>query len=990
MFFKEYHKTPDVLHFGTQEPRAYYIPFCSKENALSKKREESCRFKLLSGEWKFKFFNNIADVTADCVTKDYNTDGCDNITVPRCWQTYPGRGYDEIQYANLEYPFSVDPPYTPDENPCGVYFSDFTLDEVAEKVYVNFEGVSSCFYLYINGQFCGYSQVSHCTSEFDITDKLVKGINRITVIVVKWCDGSYLEDQDYFRLSGIFRDVYLLSRPENHIGDVKIDNIFNDDFSMCNVIVDTTGKGNYQFLDVDNNVVCEGNYNGKFDFSVDSPVLWNAEQPYLYTLLIECEGEFVAFKTGLKKIEIKDKKFLVNGKRELLRGVNRHDVHPVTGWATNEADMLEDLYIMKRANINCIRTSHYPNDPRFCELCSKLGFYVVDEADLETHGMGYNTKEDWDWTRWSFLSNSPDWKEAYVDRAKRLFERDKNSAAVIMWSLGNESGAGVNHRAMREYIKSRRAEAIVHYENSHLEFKAVPEGESFADISDVESRMYAGADYIENYLKSEKYDKPFYMCEYVCASSTGEVYKYFDLADRFENFSGGCVWEFAEHALKIPDDNGEMQYFIRRDCEYINSTEMGGAHGVVNCDRTLRPGYFDLKKVYEPFCGEYENGSVTIHNKRRFADLSDLYVEFSVNANGKEILRGTTDTLEIAPMESARLKLFDADEINEKDNCLLTLSFRLSENKPWADKGYEQGFLQFELGESCNSKGIETTENAVKAQEDDRYITINAGDIQVRFDKVYGQICSFEKNEKNLIKENICFDIFRPESYNGGYDKWMLERFDKIKQKTYSCTLKEADDKKASVEVVLALGSHSRPPVIKMTALWSVLADGSVNVKCDVKVRENAPSLPHFGLKIVLDKDFENVEYFGLGERESYPDKTAAWKTGLYKTTVTDMYENFFVAPESSNRADTRWAIISNDDTELHISSSSHKNFNFKAIHYSTEDIREARYFYNLPEIESTYLNIDYKVNPICTEREELVFDEKEFSCEFKILPLSK
>ena len=990
MFFTEYHKMLDVLHFGTKEPRAYYVPFCNKENALTKKREDSCRFTLLSGEWKFKFFNNVADVTADFVTKDFNTDSCDDITVPRCWQTYPDRGYDEIQYANLEYPFSVDPPYTPDENPCGIYFKDIVLDEIADKVYINFEGVSSCFYLYVNGEFCGYSQVSHCTSELDITDKLVKGNNRITVMVVKWCDGSYLEDQDYFRLSGIFRDVYLLARPENHIEDIKVDTCFNDDFSKCGVTVDLEGKGKYQFLDSDNNVVCEGEFDGKFDFSVDSPVLWNAEQPYLYTLLLECEGEFIAIKTGLKKIEIKDRKLLINGKREILRGVNRHDVHPVTGWAVSEDDMLEDLYIMKRANINCIRTSHYPNDPRFCQLCNELGFYVVDEADLETHGMGYNTKEDWDWTRWSFLSNSPDWKEAYVDRAKRLFERDKNNVCVIMWSLGNESGAGVNHRAMREYIKSRRSDALVHYENSHLEFKAVPEGESFADISDVESRMYAGDDYIENYLKEDKYDKPFYMCEYVCASSTGEVYKFFDLVDKYENFSGGCVWEFAEHALKIPNDKGEMQYFIRRECEYILTTEMGGAHGVVNTDRSPRPGYFDLKKVYEPFCGEYADGTVTIFNKRRFADLSDLYVEYTVNANGKEILKGETAALDIAPMGKAEFKLFDANKITEKDNCFLTLSFKLSEDKPWAEKGYEQGFLQFELGENCKSKGIEAEKNAVNADDGERYITITAGTTEVKFDKVFGQICSFKKNGKELIKENICFDIFRPENYNGGFEQWMLHRFDKIKQKTYSCNLTSATNEKAEVEVELALGSHSRPPILKMTALWSVLADGSINVKCDVKLRDIAPSLPHFGVKLVLDKSFEEVEYFGLGDRESYPDKVKAWKTGLYKSTVTDMYESFFVAQESSSRNNTRWAVVSDGETQLHINSVSHDDFSFKAIHYSTEDIREARYFYNLPEVENTYLTIDYKTNPISTEREELVFDEKEFSFEFKILPVNK
>lgn len=987
MFFEKYHEMLEVLHKGTKEPRAYYIPFCSKENALSKKREDSCRFTLLSGEWKFRFFDNVADVTADLVKKDFDTTDCDDITVPRCWQTYPRRGYDKITYANLEYPFSVEPPYLPDENPCGVYFKDFVLDEIASRVYINFEGVSSCFYLYVNGEFAAYSQVSHCTSEIDITDKLVKGNNRITVMVLKWCHGSYLEDQDYFRISGIFRDVYLLSRPENHIEDVKIDTSFNSDYSLCDISVDLDGKGKYQFIDKDNNVVANGEFDGRFDFTVSSPVMWNAENPYLYTLLIESEGEFIAFRTGLKEVKIQDKKFLINGKRELLRGVNRHDVHPVTGYAVSEEDMLNDLYIMKRANINCVRTSHYPNDPRFYEYCSKLGIYTVDEADLETHGMGYNTKNDWDWTRWSFLSNSPDWKEAYVDRAKRLFERDKNSASVIMWSLGNESGAGVNHRAMREYIKSRRGDAIVHYENSHLEFKAVPEGEDFSDISDVESRMYAEADYIENYLKNDAYNKPFYMCEYVCASSTGEVYKYFDLADKFENFSGGCVWEFAEHALKIPDESGETDYFIRRDCEYIGSVEMGGAHGVVNCDRSLRPGYFDLKKVYEPFSGEYNNGTVIINNKRRFKDLSDLYVAWNVSANGNMILSGETGALDIAPMESGEIKLFDNEEIKKNGNLFITLSFRQVNDTPWADKGYEVGFLQFESGESSTDSGAVVEAASVNTKEDERYIEISVGKTSLKFDKVYGSICSLERNGKSLIKEKVGFDIFRPESYNGGpFGDWKLERFDVIKQKTYSCTLLKADENEAQVEVSLSLGSHSRPPVMKVNALWSICSDGSISVKLDAKVRENAPCLPRFGLKLVMPKEFEEVKYFGLGERESYPDKNRAFKFGKYETTVTDMYESFFVAQESSNRNNTRWMSLSDGDVTLHVSSASHKDFSFKAIHYSTEDIRNARYFYRLPEVSATYLNIDYKVNPIAQERKELIFDEKEFSCEFRLV----
>ncbi len=986
MFFNQYHKMLDVLHFGTKEPRAYYVPFSDKSTALTFKRENSEKFTLLNGEWKFKFYKNIADVEEFVISKDFDKESCDDIKVPCCWQMYTNRGYDEITYANLEYPFSVDPPHLPDENPCGVYFKDFEVSELNGKNYICFEGVSSCLYLFVNGEFAGYSQVSHSTSEFDISDKLVVGKNSIAVIVAKWCDGSYLEDQDFFRLSGIFRDVYLLNRPNEHIEDIKIDTEINSDLTLCEVNISFTGysKGNYLFTDDEGNTVSSGDFDSEIKFSVGSPILWNAEQPYLYTLLIECNGEYIAQKVGLKKVEIVGNRFLINGKREILRGVNRHDANPETGYATSVEDMRNDLYIMKRANINCIRTSHYPNDPRFVEMCSELGFYVVDEADLETHGMGYNTREDWDWTRWSYLSNSPEWKEAYIDRAKLLFERDKNSPCVIMWSLGNESGAGVNHRAMREYIKSRRNSDIVHYENSHKEFKAVPDGEDFSDISDVESRMYAGDDYIHDYLKDDSNKKPFYMCEYVSSMTTGDVYKFFDLVDEYENFSGGCVWEFCDHAVKV-DGN----YFTRRDYEYINSTEPGGAGGVVFADREPHPGYYDLKKCYEPFSGEYNNGKVTVLNKRRFSDLGDMYIAWNVSANGKMLLQGETGSLTIEPMSKGDFDLFNPEDITDKKNCILTLYFNQSYDKPWAKKGYEIGFLQFELGESYNSSGISIDKSKINTKENERYIDVSAGETSVKFDKVYGAVCSLKKGNTEYIKSNISFDIFRPCTYCiGSYKQWMLHRFDAVKQSTYSCNLVQSDDEKAVVEVKLSLGSHSRPPVITMSAVWQINCDGSLQVKCDVKIRENAPVLPHFGLKLELPKEFENVKYFGL-KGESYPDKIKAWETGLFSTTVSEMLPPYYVTQECGNRENTRWAIISNNNgNALEFSSVSHPTFSFKSLHYSTDILEKYKHPFELPEIDSTYLNIDYKVNPI-SESEKLNFSEKEFQCEFKIKPMT-
>lgn len=992
MHIPKYHTELSALHIGVEAPRAYYIPYHDKKSALTLPREDSQNFTLLSGEWKFKFFSNFDDIPESVFSAEYDTKDSDDITVPKCWQLYTDRGYDKITYANLEYPFTVDPPYLPDEIPCGVYFKDVEIKKDGKKLYLVFEGVAPCFYLYINGRFCAYSQVSHSTSEIDITDFAVDGSNRITVVVTKWCDGSYLEDQDFFRLSGIFRDVYILKRAEGHIKDIKVDCRLDDSLTNCTVSVETqsSANGSYTFINADGEEIRKGSFSGNFSFEVTDPILWNAENPYLYTLLIESEGEYIPIKTGIKKVEIKDKKFLINGKREILRGVNRHDSNPHTGYAVSVEDMRNDLYLMKRANINTIRTSHYPNDPRFYEMCSELGFYTVDEADLETHGMGYNTKEDWDWTRWSYLSSSPEWKDAYVDRAARLFERDKNSPCVIMWSLGNESGAGVNHRAMAKYIKSRRADAVVHYENSHKEFKAVPEGEDFSDISDVESRMYASAEYIEDYLKDESNQKPFYMCEYVSASSTGEVYKFFDLVDKYENFSGGCVWEFCDHIVTIPCKDGKERSYARRDCEYINSTELGAPGGVVYGNRKPRPGYYDLKKVYEPFSGAYlGGGKVLINNKRRFASLDDLYIDWCVCSNGKAVISGKTDRVDIAPCQSKEIKLFESEDFSALPNCFLTLSFKLADNRPWAEKGYETGFLQFELGTALSESGEIHEESDVTANEDKRYINVKFGKNEMTFDKALGCICSLKGGGKQLIKENIAFDIFRAES--GGNRAWELERFDVIKQKTYSAKLVSSDSNSAVIETEASLGAHSRPPVIRMKTVWTVNSKSGISVKCSVNVRENAPSLPRFGLNIVMPAEFNNVRYFALGERESYPDKVKAWKHGLYETTADEMYEHYTVTMECSNREKTRWAqIFSSDGAGIEISGTEGKEVSFKAIPYSAHDLMTYKRDFELPDSDSTYVSLDYKVAPITAERKELEFSEKSFECEFLIRPFVK
>ena len=998
MEFKQYHKSLEHLHIGTEKPRAYFIPHDSLETALSGDRNSSYYLTNLCGEWSFKYFKSFEDFysgfnVADCTTSEFA-----EVQVPGCFQLYDIEGMDKPLYSNLMYPFPTDPPHVPEENPCGLYVKDIEIsDEMLERQsIITFEGVSSCFYLWVNGEFAGYSQVSHCTSEFNITEYVKQGTNRIAVLVVKWCDGSYLEDQDYFRLSGIFREVYILSRNKIRLEDVFIKQSFNDDFSLCTLHIDCTLTGNtpvlYGLASPKGELIAQGESNeSKFDIEIQSPYLWNDEKPYVYNLFLTVEDEIIPLQLALKKAEIKDKKLLINGKAVKLRGINRHDSHPEKGYAVDMEHMVNDSLLLKRANVNAIRTSHYPNDPRFYDVAEALGFYFIDETDIETHGMGYNTSADWDWTRWSMLSTIPEWKEAYVDRAARLFERDKNHGCVIMWSLGNESGCGVNHRAMREYIKSRDENAIVHYENSHLEFKAVPEGECFKDISDVESRMYAGVNYIDDYCNNEEYTKPFYMCEYVCSMTTGDVYGYWELVDKYDNFCGGCIWELTDHAINIPDEKGNPRYYYGGDFDEFPNDGICCIDGLVFPDRTPRPGYYDMKKVYEPFRGSYENGILTVKSVRYFESLSDLSLKWKLTKNNEILAEGELDALDIAPQAEKAYTLFDEKDFTLCGDCFLTASICQKNDTPWAEKGYEIGFLQFEI--KCEKFTCETEENDVTLADDGRYATITCGKAQYVFDKPYGRICSIKRDGKELLVAPVKWKMWHAPTYNrGSADEWLANHLHHVAQKTYSTEI-EYTDNKVIILTEIALGGPANPPILKGKVTYIFSCDGSVAISICGDIRENAPILPRLGIELTMNEENENIIYFGLGETETYPDRHKAARYGEYELTVTDNFVHYVRPQENSSHFKTRRVAVGKKGgigifAEGFMGA---EEFSFNASHYSAEQLTEVRHDFELKKEPCTYLNLDGRFNGISesseldNEENNLIFDEKNVKFGFKL-----
>lgn len=987
---KRFHRMLENLHVGCEAPRAYFVPFESAEKTALP-RENSAFLTLLNGEWDFAFFKNVEELDIEAEGFSSSVVCPDKMTVPFCWQMKLDGGYDVPNYINQDYPYPVDPPHLPDVIPCGFYRRKLNFTKAdGKKYFINFEGVTPCFYLWVNGKFVGYSQVSHNTSELEITDKLVSGENTFELLVVKWCDGSYLEDQDFFRLSGIFRDVYILERDEVYLKDIYIDYAFENKFEKVDINVDITltadASINWALTAPNGEKVADGTANGSFAIGVDSPVLWNTENPQLYNLTLNIGNEWINFPLAVRKAEIKNSCFLFNGKKVKIRGINRHDSNPETGYAVDMEHMTRDLYILKQGNVNAIRTSHYPNDPRFLELCDKLGFMVIDEADIETHGMGYNYG-DWYWDYWAFLSDTPEWREAYIDRAMRLFERDKNHGCIIMWSLGNESGCGENHRQMANYIRSRKSDAIIHYENAHLEYQSRL-CKDFSDISDVESRMYAPLDYLESYLKSLENKKPFYYCEYVAAWSTGDIPLHWGKFEKHDNYMGGCIWEYCDHAVNIgTKENPKYRY--GGDFGDLPNDKIYCVDGLVYPDRRLRPGFHDMKITYQPFEVTYKDGTITIMNKRYFTALDDLGFKWTIEKNGKVVSEGTVEKAEISAREKAEYKLFD--DIQKDELTTLNIHFFQNSDTPWAEKGFEVGYVQFVLSDSA-IKVNTSSSDALSLDESRTAITVNCGKTKFVFDKITGKVASIN-NGKELLAQPIEFNVNRSYHLSNGFaDEWKRARYEQVKQKTYSSEITEATDEKVVITTKTAFAAAAMPPAIRADIIYTITADGKLNISVKANVTYNAPALPRFGIKLVMPEGFENVTYLGYGPVETYSDRYISQRISEYSTTATENFEHYIKPQECGSHYKTKTAkVIDADGNGLSFADTSAEGFCFKAIHYDDAHLHETLHDDELTALEETIVSLDYKMHADCQEYASLEpwrkFEEKEFAFSYDIIP---
>ena len=1016
-----YHQDTHRLHVGCEAPRAYFVPFHSEEAALSGNRAASRDLLTLCGEWDFTFYPSLADVP-EFTDPGFVPGRADKLQVPRSWQTMQGRGYDTPNYVNVMYPIPVDWPFVPDKNPCGLYSRTFRLHPamLEKSVYIDFEGVDSCFYLFINGQFVGYSQVSHMTSEFDLTKYVKAGDNLIQVLVLKWCDGTYLEDQDKFRWSGIFREVYLLLRDPVHIVDFESHPTLSPNYQRgaAPTTVRVNGKAlvEYKLLRPNGMRIESGSLlidgEGTFDFLVDPPELWSDEEPLLYTLVMHCGSEYIVQKIGFRDVQIRDRVLYFNGEKIKLKGVNRHDSHPILGSATPLDHIRRDLEIMKRHNVNAIRTSHYPNDPRLPGLCDEYGFYLVDETDLETHGMCMFGK-------WDELTDSPEWTDAYVDRVARMYERDKNHACVLFWSLGNESGIGRNQKAMADYLHGRYGKNLVHcedqtrrscdrlYDDPAIKGKSDEEIGDALDIPfvDVESRMYPAPAHIkEVYVDRKVFKKPLFLCEYSHAMGNGPgcLQDYWDLIYANDCLLGGCVWEFTDHSVANGDKpETEPKYVYGGDYGEFPHDGNFCVDGLVYPDRRPHTGLMEYKNVIKPFRVEsFDQGTgvVTIRNLRYFTDLSDYDLCWTLEQNGEVIDCGRA-SLPIEPQETAALTI-PTDAIPAAGDVYLTVTAVQNLPTPWAPIGFEVGFTQIrlDLPAEADVSIVDTMSPyaEIAAAETPEAVTVTTADTVFTVCKTCGQITSIVYNGHELLASPVKPTVWRAPTDNDRNLRhhWQNAGCDRAIVKCYDCAVTARDDKSVTVTAHLSLAAALQLPILRTTAVYTFFAEGGVKLDFDVKVREGLPHLPRFGVEFLMPEANEHLRYYGRGPVESYVDKRRASRQGEFACLVTDHFEHYVKPQENCAHTDTRWMTVANAAGQGLMAVSCGPAFSFNCAHFTPMQLTTTMHDYELVPMKETCVNLDVRQTGIGSNScgpsldPKYQFGDKAFTFAVRLLPV--
>ncbi|KAL2870175.1 glycosyl hydrolases family 2, TIM barrel domain-containing protein [Aspergillus lucknowensis] len=974
----------NVLHRNTLEPRAHFYSYPDEDAALTFDREESF-FHSLNGTWKFHYDASPYEAP---LWETANTTDWDDIVVPGPWQM---QGYGRPHYTNVDYPFPVTPPNMSYVNPTGSYWREFEVPadwEEGQQIRLRYEGVDSAFHVWVNGEEVGYSQGSRNPSEFDITDYLsADGANTLATRVYQWSDGTYLEDQDQWWLSGIFRDVYLISFPQSSISDFSISPDVDDGFEAGTLKVNVTIQGDHGDLSIrvltpGGDVLDEwaGSSSDQYSKRVEGEdfQLWSAETPNLYTVLMEFNGRTISQKIGFRRVEMSGPNFLVNGQPIIIYGVNRHEHNYLSGRTVPYEAMREDLLLMKRSNINAIRTAHQPHHPSFYDLADELGFYLIAEADVECHGFGNIEETEEEAAQWT--SDNPEWTHAYLDRAKQLVERYKNHASIIIWSLGNECFYGQNQVAMAKWIKERDPSRIIHYEQDRE-----------AKTADIYSQMYATPDQIRAHFAEHK-DKALLLCEFAHAigNGPGGLKEYIELFRSEPLSQGGLVWQWSNHGLLKKE--GDLEYFAYggdfgdepNDADFIMD-------GLTLSDHSPTPGLLEYAKIIQPVTVNLtEDGNqLVVINHHDFVDLSGLNPVWYLVQDGETTKPQPLELPRVPAGESRKVDL-PLDKGSLSQEAWLTVEFQLKEDKPWAKKGHVVAWDQLHLAgapaakRSSAPRTLVTRQAGLEVKQNGANLNVTAGSATFGFDLLQGNV-TWQVDGVSLFQRGPELYFYRAmtqndEGYNGDMAEWEDTRVGMMHTQVRDVTWETSDSE---------LTVHFSVRVAPLVLEWGVEADliytvttpadgGDASLRVHATgdfVGKNTPSVvPRIGLLAVLPSDFNQVSWFGRGPGENYKDSKQACRMGEYSASVEDLYTHYDYPQENGNREDLRWLRISNGDVTLDArraennassasgsaSVSDKSAFSFTAGRYMPHDLNDAKHPHELNPLDMTILNLDY------------------------------
>ncbi len=984
-------QSPQTVHRNRLDARTCLVPYADEASALA---QSGGFVTSLNGTWQFDYAATPAEAPVDFFTEDHDDTLWDDLPVPSMWQLH---GYGSPAYTNVQYPFPCDPPYIPTENPTGSYRRTFNLPGAwdGRRIVLRFEGVDGAFNVWVNGEAVGFSKGSRVPAEFDITEHMRFGEeNLIAVQVYQWSDATYIEDQDMWWLSGIFREVKLLALPQVHLYDLTVRTELDDAYTnaVLRLFADVRGgKANVEakLLDAAGNDVLDAPLTGKasngiVELSADmsDPRKWTAEDPYLYQLLITLRdeaGNTIAVHTqrvGFRSVEIKNGNLLVNGVAIMLKGVNRHEWHPHLGRAVPRETMLEDVLLMKQHNINTVRTSHYPDDPYWYHLCDEYGLYVIDEADLECHGFCLIK----DWAR---TSNDPEWETAYVDRMERMVQRDKNHPSIILWSLGNESGEGRNLIAMADRARELDPTRFIHYE-----------GDRDGSLGDVLSRMYASVEACEEIGKGRKNarmrkkhfpadedgSKPFIQCEYAHAMGNGPggMAEYQEVFYRYDRLQGGCIWEWVDHGILQVDDLGEEYYAYGGDFGEDPHDSNFVCDGLIQPDRNPSPGLLEFKQVIQPVqvaAADLANGKVKLANRYDFANLDHLVMSWSVEADGTTIDSGAMPPPSIAPGKTKTVTIpFELPLPGAGVEYFLTVRFTLIADTNWADAGHEVCFTQLKLPVEAEMPAEPAgAMPSLHCECDGNWIEIEGNDFALTFDKVRGRIARWTHNDVDILEAGPKLNFWRAlidnERHGGEGGKlkraWEAARLYQLQERINEVTGEKVSDSVRRITVKSRIAPPVRDIGIDCVAVYTIFGNGEVQLEASGKPVGDWPDmLPRIGWQLELPGEMDHVQWFGRGPGESYADLKLATRIGVFDGAVEDLYFPYIYPQENGNRSDTRWVAIANPQG-VGLLACGEPTLNFGASWYTTAGLHEATHTNELVEEDFVTLSLDHAQNGI-------------------------